>query len=271
MTGRFLDDDDTLDPDDIDELLDDDATIFGQDVTILAPRATGQPPAEEKPEPPPESQPPDPTIARNQPRRRQFLTIGLTAILTAAVTVLLVRTMVDSAPVDTPTTGVTTMATTSPTLTTSSVAGVDSAPVDTPTTGVTPTVTTAAAPTSGAGATTVTVVAAPTTTPDTDYRFVYTLEGTLYIHNLNAGRAAQVIDVWAEKGSSGTGNEAVESYWVDSAKLSPDGEQFGVPYVRRLVIYVSNECWAVRISRSRRLGPFACVCRVVSGRASFGL
>ena len=37
MTGRFLDDDDTLDPDEIDELLDDDATIFGEDITILAP------------------------------------------------------------------------------------------------------------------------------------------------------------------------------------------------------------------------------------------
>ena len=48
MTGRVLDDDDTLDPAEIDELLDGDTTIFGEEVTILAPRAAGQPFAVEK-------------------------------------------------------------------------------------------------------------------------------------------------------------------------------------------------------------------------------
>ena len=119
MTGRFLDDDDTLDPDEIDELLDEDATIFGEDVTILAPRASDQPTPEEESDTPLVSQPSEPTTGRpSHPGHRQLLTIGLTIIATAAVMAVIFRALDDPEPADTPTTGApaTTVATTRATI-----------------------------------------------------------------------------------------------------------------------------------------------------------
>ena len=135
MTGRFLDDDDTLDPDEIDELLDEDATIFGEDVTILAPRASDQPSPEEESDTPLVSQPSEPTTGRpSHPWRRQILSIGLTIIATAAVMAVIFRALDDPEPADTPTTGApaTTVATTPatiPTTTTTTVLATATTPL----------------------------------------------------------------------------------------------------------------------------------------------